>query len=149
MNFTKQSLFSKNNITTVFVLVIIALMMTAPVLANSSRWQFTGTVWGEVVDGKANGVLHYMTAGNLTNSGSLQIYQQSSYPTVEPWYVEVRKDAFFNPLICKSNAITPTTSGKSFTVNCGSISSGNYYLRIYRDQTDGRAVAGSGHLTTP
>ena len=150
----------RNKIVTAIFLSLAILIMSTPALANSSSWSFTSTVEGMVLDGSKNGVFHTMTAGTLTNSGS--IYVASAQPccsTTNPasWTITVKKYNWplFDSTIC-SVTVTPSKMvgsqyKVSFTKNCGTIAAGKYYLYITRGggSTDGRQVVGSGTLTTP
>lgn len=104
---------SKNFIVTVLLILFATMIMVIPVLANSSNWAFTGTVEGRYLNGGNNGVYHNMTAGTLTNSGSIWVTYASPGASNLPqnWTFEVWKD--------------------------------------YRAASDGRAVSGSGTLSTP
>lgn len=143
----------RNCVVTVMLVVFAMLITISPVLANTSNWSFQSTVDGRYLDGLANGVRHVMTAGTLTNSGS--IWATSAIPgantNANPWTFEVWKEVTgLDPKIC-SVVVTPRTalnSPVSFSKGCGSITAGTYYLIIFRSASDGRAYAGSGNLRT-
>ena len=147
----------KNHIVTSIFLVFAMLVMASPVLANSSNWWFLAYYDRYYLSGKANGVFHNMTAGNLTNSGYIYVtYIQGGTPSGrQPWYFEVwKKNTLVDKKICTSNAVYPNVMvgpnyKTNFSKNCGNISSGSYYLVIWRAASDNREVTGSGTLATP
>jgi hypothetical protein len=133
------------------------LIMVTPVFANSSSWSFLAFYDRYYLSGKANGVFHNMTAGQLTNSGKIWVTMiMGGIPAgMYPWYFEVwKKNTVFDQLICTSSPVYPNVMvgsqyATSFTKSCGNISAGTYYLVIYRAQSDNREVQGSGTLHTP
>lgn len=133
------------------------LVMASPALANSSSWYFYENRDGRVVDGSKNGIYHTLTAGTLTISGS--IWTAAIYPgstSVQGITIEVRKPAFLgSTTICSTGPYYPSANniGKSYAVtvskNCGGVgAASDYYLYVWRSNTDGREVEGSGNLTT-
>jgi hypothetical protein len=131
--------------------------MVTPVLANSSDYSWLAySDYGYVIDGSVNGVYHTLTVGSLTNSGSLWVTRTNPNPInpPTPFYIRVKKSVFgIDPTICTTSAITPSIMvgqqyNVSYSLNCGSISSGTYYLYIWRNSIDGREVKGSGTLSS-
>lgn len=155
MNSHKYSRIRNHFVTSIF-LILAMLIMATPALANTSSWYFLAYDYGLVIDGSVNGVYHTMTAGNLTNSGSLWVTRTLPNPlSPAPFYFRVKKSQIGpDPTICTSGAVTPSVMvgsqyKVSFSKNCGTISAGTYYLYIWRNYTDGREVQGSGTLRTP
>lgn len=143
----------RNRIITIAMTLIALLIMATPVLANSSSWWFLAYYDGRVINGHDNGVFHSMTAGTLTISGTITttaIYGTSN--GAQPWYFEVWKDGLIHTKKCTAGPVAVPLSwnqSNSFSKNCGSITSGSYYLVIWRAATDNREVTGSGTLRTP
>lgn len=112
---------------------------------------------GRVVDGYNNGVKHTMTAGALTLSGRVWTAVIKPNPlAVQPVTVEVRQKTLFSfNVICSSGPHTTSDNNTgsqfavSFSKNCGNIPAGDYYIRIWRANTDGREIEGDGTLRTP
>lgn len=150
----------KVRITTALLLVLIALIVAVPVLANSSSWSFFLPDNAYAVDGKANGRIHTMTAGTLTFSGSFyvsRVIPAAGNPSPVKFTVYKLGSGLFDPdrVIC-STTITPSKMvgsayAKSFSKNCGTIAAGKYYIYILRtlSAADGYELVGSGTLRTP
>lgn len=134
----------------------LLLLVVTPVLANTRNWSWTMGTSGRVIDGKANGVLHSMTAGTLTLSGSVwNDFNLVGATGPAKITIEVRRQRTLLPdqLIC-STSVTPDSRvgyqyRKTISKNCGSIVSGTYYLYIWRSYADGRRIKGEGTLRTP
>lgn len=143
----------KNRIVTTIMILLAALVMATPVLANSSSWYFLAFYDKTTVNGKANGVFHTMTAGQLTISGTLKttaIYGTALTP--KGWYFEAWKVGLIDSKKCTIGPIAPPVSLNqtiSFSNVCGTIPAGKYYLIIKRVAPDNREVQGNGTLKTP
>lgn len=135
-------------------IVILALMvMSLPAIANSANYSWDMAYTGRYVNGYNNGVTHSLTAGTLTNSGSLWEYFKSATSNATPWdiTIEVEKvGTFWDTLICYETVTPSITLNQSVSYNdaCGSVTSGTYYLIISKPGTDGWSTAGNGTLTT-
>lgn len=98
-----------------------------------------------------------MTAGSLTNTGSLWVTAAAPGATNPPAYfkISVKKSVFgVDPTICTTAKIYPSLMvgsqyKVSYSKSCGTIAAGTYYLYIQRNQVDGREVQGTGTITTP
>jgi hypothetical protein len=152
MRYSKHIQALANKTAIYFLLVLTLMMITLPVLANTRNWGFTGTVAGLYINGEHNGVYHNMTAGNLTNSGSLWSRNWAAYPLVN-WSFRVWKDngLFGDQAICTTTvAPNPSTNVPVyFSQSCGYVSAGNYYLEAWRNASDDRAYSASGSFVTP
>lgn len=145
-----------NNLFSAFLVCLAILIIVTPVFANSSTWSFLAFYDGRYLSGKANGVFHTLTAGSLTNSGSIWVtmIMGGSPNGLQPWYFEVwKKNTIFDQKICTSNPVYPNVMvgrqyATTFSKNCGNIPDGKYYLVIWRSESDNREVQGSGTLTT-
>ena len=104
------------------------------------------------VNGNDNGQWKTMTAGNMTNTGYVCIYQNMVGATGPfPVHVEVYKKVTGVDPMVGSSVINPGTVPfvyKYFTTNCGYRSAGQYYLVIWKTEYDGRHEKGSGTLKT-
>lgn len=126
------------------------LGLVAPVLANNSFYNWT--MYNRVVNGSSNGQFHQMTAGNLTNQGQVWVISTDPGHLSSPYavHIDVYKDDFVDSKICGTNLVPYTNGqGKSYSQNCGSISSGSYYLIIWKTEDDGWNESGQGNLITP
>lgn len=153
MNKLKSFLTGKRAVATIF-LVILALTVATPVLANSSSWSFLAFYDRYYINGKTNGVFHDMTAGNMTISGSLtttmimgnvlpvQAFTFEVWKVGTLWDTKVCTTGSFNPPRLVGDPATPVSW------NCGAQSAGKYYLVIYRAKADNREVTGSGTIST-
>jgi hypothetical protein len=112
------------------------LIMSTPVIANSSGWYFLAYYWGYGVNGHDNEVFHQMNAGPLTISGRIETTAIYGTPNgAAPWTFDVHKDSLFHPKVCTAGPVAvPLSWGdtNSFSKSCGSISEGSYYLVNYR-----------------
>lgn len=107
----------------------------------------------QYVSGADNGQFHPMSAGSLTNSGSVRVASRDGGSSANPTFVtiEVRKDQFGpDPLVCTRNVTPPSTVGQStfFSKACGTISAATYYLIVFKGVDDGWNLTGSGSLST-
>jgi len=124
--------------------------MAMPVaLANSSSYSFTMDY--RYVNGKDNGVTHGLSAGSLTNSGSLWAYRKAA-GAVGPYSVTIAvvKDEIIDDTIC-TVSVTPSTTlneKKSFSKACGSVPTGVYYIEAWKTNDDGWDIKAQGTLTT-
>lgn len=136
------------------IAIVWLLVMALPAFANSSNYAWDMPWDGYYVNGKNNGVLHSLTAGTLTNSGSLWEYYKiggaSATPhdiTIEVW----RVDTIFDNKIC-SITVTPYTTlyqKKYYSQNGGTIIADDYYIVVWKNnEQDGWSTAGSGTLTS-
>ncbi|MDX2074965.1 MAG: hypothetical protein SFZ02_00920 [bacterium] len=153
MEISKRLFFAKGQTIKALLILFAMLIMVFPVFANTSGWSFTGTVAGRVVNGGNNGIYHNMTAGSLTNSGSIwPTFANPGSTSPSPWVFEVWKDnGIFDSFICASSPVTTGTTigqGTSFSQGCGTISSGSYYLVAWRATTDGRSYSASGSFSS-
>lgn len=157
MNLSQYSTI-RNRIVTIVLLLLAMFVMATPALANSSSYSWLAySDYGYVIDGSVNGVFHTMTAGTLTNSGSLWVTRTNPNPInpPTPFYISVKKSVVGpDPTICTTGAVTPSVMvgsqyAVSYSKGCGTISAGTYYLYIWRNAIDGREVKGSGTLRTP
>lgn len=141
---------------TVISILLAILVMTTPVLANSSNWSFTSNLDGMVWNGT---VLHTMTAGNLTNSGTIYVAAaQGASQEVASWKIIVRrKNTIGYTTICSVTVKPSYYVGYQYAVpfskNCGQITAGKYYIRFERitstGYSDHRQVVINGTLFTP
>jgi len=156
----KISIFAKikNVVFKAVILSFLLLTMTSPVLANSAGYEWLAYKdIGNVIDGSAHGRLYTINAGKLTNTGKLWVTSADVTATNPPsWFTVAVYKQVVGPdkLICKTAKITPSLMvgsqyAKSYTVNCGTIAKGVYYLYIERKDPDGREVKGSGTISTP
>lgn len=136
----------------VFLLTVALIVMALPALANSSSYQWEMSHEGRNVNGKRNGVLHDMTAGELTNSGEVWQYfnlQGATGPLKVG--IEVRKvNTLFDSSVCIAY-VTPSAELNdpvSYSKDCGTISDGTYYIVAFKGDMDGRSTAGRGVLET-
>jgi hypothetical protein len=99
-----------------------------------------------------------MTAGKLTFSGSFYVARVDiTAGNPSPVKFEVHKPGFLgiDTTIC-STTVTPSKMtgsayAKSFSISCGNISAGNYYIFLAKTIAagDGYDLVGSGTLRTP
>ena len=142
---------TRNNLVTAMLMSFIMFVMVTPVLANSINWSFLAYYNGRVINGKANGVPHQMTAGAMTIKGTIKttaVY--GTPPFASPWFFEVR-DWSTDQVKCSAGPVAVPllwNQTTSFSKACGSVPAGTYYLYIYRGQADDREVTGSGTLVT-
>lgn len=141
----------KSTLLTGFLTLIMLLVMSIPVLANTSNWSFTMDF--RVVDGDGNGVYHEMDAGSMTISGSIWVYstdqghnQSTNTVTIEVW----KKNTLWFDDLVGSVSVTPRTDGvsSSFSKNLGSVNSGTYYIFAWKTEDDGFNLKASGKLET-
>lgn len=146
----------KKSLLSILLVLFSLLVMVSPVLANTSNWWFLALYDRYYLNGENNGVYHSMDSGNLTISGSIWVtmIMGGDPPPPEAFYFQVWKNnTWFDTKICTSGGVTPSVMvgpayAESFSKNCGSISSGDYYLVIWRGDADDREVEGSGTLVT-
>lgn len=153
---TLKILTQKKYITIVILTLLTSLIIMTPVLAqslaNSSSWSFVmayniAEIWGTT--------RHQMDAGKMTLSGKLEttaIYGGPK-PTNSTFKIEVWEDISLWPdkKICTIKDIkTPPTWGATqpFSLSCGTVTKGKYYLHIVRSALDDFEVKGTGTLTT-
>lgn len=143
----------RNRVATIVMTLLAVLVMATPVLANTRSWNFLAYYDRYYINGKTNGVIHTMTAGALTLSGTIKTTAIYGAPAgAQPWYFEVWKDGLVSSKKCTAGPISVPISlnqTNSFSKACGTITAGNYYLVIYRAAADNREVTGSGTLKTP
>jgi len=141
----------KNKIIAVIMVLFASLVIVSPVIANTSSWYFLAYYYGLKVNGKNNGVFHQMDTGYVTIAGTLETTAIYGSPVGnEGWTFEVWKDAFFDTKQCSVGKIpAPDSWGDrvNFSQGCGNISSGSYYLIIWRGALDNREVEGWGTLS--
>lgn len=133
---------------------LAVLIMVLPVLAASSSSSYAWDMPrdGRYVNGKQNGVTHSLSAGKLSNSGRLWQYATiggATGPlsiTVEVWKDNILSDT----KICSITVPTSSTIGvqSGYSVPCGDIAAGNYYLVIWKAEKDGWSTQGDGTLET-
>jgi hypothetical protein len=146
----------RKHLRSLFLAVLASLMFVTSVFANSSNWSFTSNLDGMTWNGT---VLHSMTAGTLTNSGTIYVAAaQGASEEVAQWKIIVRrKNTIGYTTICSITVQPSYYVGSQyavpFTNNCGTITAGNYYLRFERKTSSGysdhRQVVISGTLRTP
>lgn len=104
------------------------------------------------VNGKSNGSLHSMTAGNMTLSGDIWPVNQDPGAAASPntVYIVVYQDVTGTDRNVGSTSILPNSNGSlaSFSKNFSNQVAGNYYLFIYKVNDDGWNIKGSGSLIT-
>lgn len=129
--------------------MILLLTMAIPVFAKSNSFQFT--MANRVVDGSLNGTYHSLDGGTYPSiSGSMrQSGGTTSTSQRNTIYVELRNKTSGNSF----GSVTlgkPTLDGKatSFSGTFSKKTGGGskYYLIVYRIESDGRTMAGSGTL---
>jgi len=154
MGFSKYHRSVKKHVVTAMLMLLAMAIMVLPAFANSRSWGFTGVADGNVVDGAHNGQFHNMTVGTMILRGAIWATNTNPGIPVIGWTFRVYKDNAFgvpDTLVCEKAGVFPSTTANqqvSFSRNCGSEVAGTYYLYIYRNNSDGRAVSGSGTLTT-
>lgn len=135
----------------VLIVITLTLLFFSSALANTSGWWFQAVYDGRIINGKANGIQHQMTQGNLSINGTLITNAIPGGANGNaPWYFEIRLWSNDNP-VCRFGPInTPNNVGDAVGINqnCGNMQTANYYLFIYRNFADNREVNGSGNLVT-
>ncbi|GAB4578766.1 MAG: hypothetical protein Fur0022_15030 [Anaerolineales bacterium] len=148
----------RNHTVTAILLLFAMLIMVSPAFANSGNYSWLAYQdFGYVIDGSVNGIFYNMTAGSLTNNGSLWVTAAYPNATNPPAYfkIAVKKSVIGpDPTICTTAKIYPSLMvgsqyAVSYTKSCGTISAGTYYMYIYRNAIDGREVQGNGTIQTP
>lgn len=150
--FNKKHKSLKSKMIAIAMAILAALIIVSPVLANSSNWWFLARYDGRIINGASNGVFHQMTAGYVTVAGTLETTAIYGTPNGnQGWTFEVWKDGFIRVKQCSVGKVAaPASWGDrvNFSLGCGNISSGSFYLRIWRGETDNREVEGWGTLST-
>jgi hypothetical protein len=142
-----KDLPTKSRTFTIMLFVFALFLIAVPALANSQNWSF-------IMDQRyLRGIDRSMTKGAMTNRGDIWIYNKlvgagGSFNV----RINVRQNIPIlpDPLLC-STVINPGTKinvKKRFSMNCGRVNAGNYYLEIWKAEVDGYQIKGSGTLTT-
>lgn len=132
---------------------LVTILFAGVADAKSSSYSFTMD-WREV-DGKKNGVTHSLSAGKLTISAEIWVYDQHpgySRPgsDPEPVTIELFKEVglFGKEQVC-SLTLSPAVERKeSNSKQCGDIDEGTYWIKVHKRDTDNFMIKGSGTLTT-
>ena len=128
----------------------LLLLTAGVVLANSSTYAWT--MYYRVVDGTKTGTYHGLDAGAMTNSGSATAFSKDAgaYSAPLPISVEVWKDDFVDSKVCSVQRTISSVLNvyRTYSISCGSVSAGVYYLVIWKSQDDGWNMKGSGTLKT-
>lgn len=147
----RQATVKRIFVQSILILSILTVLAAPTALANTAGWSFT--MDHRYVNGKDNGITHAMTAGNMTNDGSIWAYSKDAGATPSPNSVTVavyRQDVFTDPKICDTT-LTPYTTlhlEKSFYESCGSVQTDDYYIVAYKGADDGWNIKGDGILDT-
>ncbi len=143
------------NILVFGLVVIVALMVAIPAFAQTETYWWKSTAYGEILNGSVNGQTYQLDAGTLTNSGTLAIdFEESeanlNTTTAYDWKIEVVRERWGpNESICVTDAIELNTANggsNSYNKDCGTIIAGEYYLVIFRTDSNGFVVEGNGSL---
>lgn len=136
----------KKKITELAIICTMLVVMALPVFAASSSWGFSMGVDGRVIDGSSNGVYHKLSAGKVNISGKVKtvsskaltsgtndVYIALYNKTSGNFFgtVSVTPSAYINGEVSFSNTFATAVGGGT-----------NYYLVIYRLETDGKALKG-------
>jgi len=142
----------RNKIIAVAMVILASLVIVSPVIANTSSWYFLAFYDGRIIIGAHNGVFHQMNAGYVTVAGTLETTAIYGSPNGnQGWTFEVWKDGLIRRKQCSVGKVAaPASWGDtiSFSLGCGNISSGSFYLRKWRAATDNREIEGWGTLST-
>src|SRR3954469_24287276 len=141
-----------SKIARIALVVVLPLLLAPTTLSNRSDFSFT--MEHHLVNGKKNQIVHMLTPGVLTISGSLWVTEVLP-GALGPYDVTIQVNrmgnGFFQPdeELCKIVVAPSTQQGQkvSFSGSCGS-ASGSIYLLVFKNDDDGRSIQAAGVLVT-
>lgn len=140
--------FKKSILTTCTCLTLI--MVTAiPVFANTRSWD--GTMRLRHIDGKKNGMIYDMSAGEMTNSFNVKVISKDNGANSKPNTVTayVYKNAFLFTKNLGGKSIKPSSKSiKEAFKSYGEQPKGDYYIVLSKPQDDGWNLKFEGRLKT-
>ena len=138
----------KNKYIYCIVIILLSLIIAIlPIYAASSGWSFSMDWDGRYVNGSNNGVYHTLNQGGVQITGTVSnTYSRPGALGPYKLYFELLNKTSGNSF--GRVTVTPTANGtKNFSGTFSSVGGGTkYYLVIYRTESDGRKITGSGTL---
>ncbi len=140
----------KRKIFTTIIIVLLLFTMSVPTFAKSNAFEFT--LSNRVVDGSQNGKYHSLDGGTYASiSGSMiqtggSTVNDSKYTIYAELCNKTSGNSFGVVTLGKPTGdITKTTFSGTFSKRKTGGGT-KYYLIIYRGESDGRTMSGSGTL---
>ncbi len=130
---------------------IISIIVLIPVYAATSSWKFSMSTGGCEVNGKKNGVFHKLSKGKVGISGEVYTHSNANGnggPTNYLNFSLYNKTTgnYFGNVKVKPSGYAFGTKKISGTYSKAVGGGTKYYLVIYRSNSDGTKLSGSGKL---
>ena len=140
----------KNVVTSLVVCLSLLTIAAIPVMAATSSWSMIMGTNGRIIDGSKNSVYHELDAGTAKITGTIKTISNTGLSgETNTLYISLynkSSGSCYGTVSVKPSAVVNGTVSVSGTFSENVVAGKKYYLKIYRANSDGTYLNGSGTL---